>query len=92
MAEISTQYRATQEDRLDLVDGLTDAQIVWTPNETTPSIGFHVWHLARWADYLQEMINGRGSQLWETEGLAARWDMETESLGYAQTGMSLDDP
>ncbi len=38
------------------------------------------------------MINGRGSHLWETEGLAARWDMETESLGYAQTGMSLDDP
>lgn len=54
-------------------------------------MGFHVWHLARWADYLQEMINGRGSQLWEKEELAARWDMETASLGYAQTGMSMDD-
>ena len=91
MAEISARYRATQDDLLELVDGLTDEQIVWTPNETTPSIGFHIWHLARWADYLQEMINGRGSQLWEKEGLAARWDMETASLGYAQTGMSMDD-
>jgi hypothetical protein len=91
MAEISGQYRNTHENLLALVNDLTDEQIGWTPNETTPSIGFHVWHLARWADYLQEMINGRGSQLWENEGLAARWNMETASLGYAQTGMSMDD-
>ncbi len=91
MAVISAQYRNTHENLLALVDGLNDEQIGWTPNETTPSVGFHVWHLARWADYLQEMINGRGSQLWEKEELAARWDMETSSLGYAQTGMSMDD-
>jgi hypothetical protein len=54
-------------------------------------VGFHVWHLARWADYLQEIIHGRGSQLWEKEEMAARWNMETASLGYAQTGMSMDD-
>jgi hypothetical protein len=91
MAEISEQNRNTHEILLDLIGSLTDEQIGWTPNTTTPSIGFHVWHLARWADYLQEMINGRGSQLWEKEGLAACWDMETASLGYAQTGMSMDD-
>jgi hypothetical protein len=91
MAEISEQYRNAHENLLDLIVNLTDEQIGWTPNETTPSVGFHVWHLARWADYLQEMINGRGSQLWEKEELAARWDMETASLGYAQTGMSMDD-
>ena len=67
MAEISAQYRRTHENFLDLVSGLNDAQIGWTPNATTPPIGFHMWHLARWADYLQEMINGRGSQLWEWE-------------------------
>ena len=53
MAGISRQYRETQEAALDLVDGLTDEQLGWSPNETTPSIGFHLWHLARWADYLQ---------------------------------------
>ena len=90
-AEIFEQYRNTHEILLDLISSLTDEQIGWTPNETTPSVGFHVWHLARWADYLQEMINGRGSQLWEKEELAACWDMETASLGYAQTGMSMDD-
>lgn len=91
MAEICEQYRTVHENLLALVETLTDEQIAWTPNETTPSIGFHVWHLARWADYLQEIINGRGSQLWEKEELATRWNIETKSLGYAQTGMGMDD-
>ncbi len=91
MAEIANRYRVNQENLLDLVDGLTAEQLAWTPNDTTPSVGFHVWHLARWADYLQELINGRGSQLWEIDGLAARWNMETNSLGYAQTGMEMDE-
>jgi hypothetical protein len=91
MTEISRQYRLVHENLLDLVDGLTDEQIQWISGETTPCVGFHVWHLARWADYLQEIINGRGSQLWEKEGMAAHWNMETAGLGYAQTGMSMDD-
>ena len=91
MAEISKQYRRTHEELLKLVNGLTDEQIVWTPNATTPSIGFHVWHVARWTDYLQEMINGRGSQLWEKEGLATRWALETNSLGLAETGTFMDE-
>ncbi len=91
MAEIANRYRVNQENLLDLAGGLTAEQLVWTPNETTPSVGFHVWHLARWADYLQELINGRGSQLWEIDGLAVRWNMATNSLGYAQTGMEMDE-
>ena len=91
MAELSGRYRVNQENLLELASGLTDGQIAWTPNDTTPSVGFHVWHLARWADYLQELINGRGSQLWDAEGLAARWNIETNSLGYAQTGMEMDE-
>ncbi len=90
MAELAGRYRVNHENLLELVDGLADEQILWTPNDTTPTVGFHVWHMARWADYLQELINGRGCQLWETEGLAARWNMETNSLGYAQTGMEMD--
>jgi len=91
MAELSNRYRVNQENLIELVEGLTDEQIAWSPNETSPSIGFHVWHLARWADYLQEIINGRGSQLWEVEGLAAQWNLETNGLGYAQTGMEMDE-
>lgn len=91
MAELHDRYRLNQSNLLELLDGLSDAQIAWTPNDTTPCVGFHVWHMARWADYLQEMINGRGSQVWEREGLAARWGMATQSLGYAETGMEMDE-
>lgn len=89
LSELAARYCLNQENLLELADGLTDAQLAWMPNATTPCVGFHVWHLARWADYLQEILNGRGSQIWEREGLAARWQMET-SLGYAQTGMEMD--
>ena len=91
MAEIARRYRDTQDALLELVDGLIDEQLTWTPNQTTPCVGFHIWHTARWADYLQEIIHGQGTQLWEKEGIAARWDMATASLGYAQTGMHMDD-
>ena len=91
MTEISHRYRQAHEYLLDLVDGLTDEQIGWTPNATTPSIGFHVWHMARWADYLQEMINGRGSQVWEKEGLGAKWALATNTLGFAETGYYMDE-
>ena len=90
LAEIANRYRQNQDNLLELVGGLTDEQIAWTPNGTTPSVGFNIWHMARWADYLQELFNGRGSQIWEREGLATRWNLATQSLGYAQTGMEMD--
>ena len=89
-AELASRYRQNQEILLELIDDLTDEQIAWAPNGTTPCVGFHVWHMARWADYLQELFNGKGSQIWEAEGLADRWNMATQSLGYAQTGMEMD--
>jgi hypothetical protein len=46
--------------------------------------------MARWADYLQELFNGRGSQLWKRGKLAARWKFDTQSLGHPQTGMEMD--
>lgn len=90
MAELAERYRVNQHSLLALVSGLTDEQLAWSPNTTTPSAGFHVWHLARWADYLQAIINGRGSQVWERQGLAAQWTLAAHGLGYAQTGMGME--
>lgn len=89
-AELASRYRQNQDSLFQLMGDLTDDQIAWTPNNTTPSIGFHVWHMARWADYLQELFNGQGSQIWEAEALADQWNLATQSLGYAQTGMEMD--
>jgi uncharacterized damage-inducible protein DinB len=89
--EIVLYYQATHEQLLGLVDGLSDKQLMWRPNVTTPSIAFHTWHMARWADCLQAFINDWGEQIWDTEELAEQWGFGQADLGYLRTGMGLDD-
>lgn len=91
MYYIAEYYRSRHDLVLKLVDGLNDQHIMWSPNKTTPSIGFHVWHLARWADYLQEVIAGTGVQIWEQEELAAQWGFGDADLGFAETGLGMDE-
>ena len=91
MRRIATFYSSSHGQALKLLDGLDDRHIMWRPNNTAPCIGFHLWHLARWADYLQEMITETSGQIWEAEGLAEEWDLRDADLGFAQTGMGLDD-
>src|SRR5215212_774017 len=39
---------------LNITEDLTEAQFGFQlPNSTAPSIAWHVWHVARWADRLQ---------------------------------------
>jgi hypothetical protein len=47
--------------------------------------------MARWADYLQEMIGGLGFQIWDREGLAELWGFEKAVLGFAETGLGMAD-
>jgi hypothetical protein len=91
MGHISEYYRTRHALVLKLVDGLDDQQILWRLNRTTPSIAFHVWHLARWADYLQEMFTDNGIQIWEKQQLAARWGFTSAKLGFAETGLGMQD-
>ena len=84
-------YRRTHDHALDLVSDLSDEQLVWQTGLVAPSIGFHLWHLARWADLVQEIIKGPGTQIWGKERLAGRWGFAALNLGYAETGMGMDD-
>jgi len=65
-----------------------------------PSIGFHLWHIARWADKVQASLPtltpalqrlGPAAEVWAVEGLAARWGLTASQLGEGETGMGLDD-
>jgi hypothetical protein len=91
MQHIAEYYHSRHKLVLKLVDSLNDQQIMWRANRTTPSIAFHVWHLARWADYLQEMLTGLGVQIWEQEALARKWGFDNVNLGFAETGLGMDD-
>lgn len=65
------------------------------------SIAFNLWHVARWADWLQCTLSssteglrkgiGPRDEIWVSEGLAARWGLAEATLGNSQTGMGMDD-
>jgi uncharacterized damage-inducible protein DinB len=100
-AMIIGAYQQTHSRILALGEKLSQEQLHWQPAAGRQSIAFHLWHIARWADHLQAAIPGMtpelgqrlapGVELWQAEGLAARWGFEPAQLGYAGTGMGMAD-
>ena len=92
--------RRTHEAILRIVEDLTDEQVA-VGSPMSPSIAFHVWHVARWADLLQSRMPGMTpalrerlgvcQQLWDKERLAERWGFAGADLGGDATGMGMDD-
>jgi uncharacterized damage-inducible protein DinB len=74
---------------LGLVEDLTEEQLRWRPGPRAPSIGFHVWHLARYADKDRSDIEGT-PQFWVEQSLAAAWGFPA-ALGEADTGTEMAD-
>ncbi len=100
MALIRQNYRTTHQRILQLVAALSDEQVTQQAAPTAPSIGFHLWHLARWADHLQAAIPGMAAvlgqrlgareQIWASEQLATGWQLADASFGFDDTGMGMD--
>jgi hypothetical protein len=80
---------------------LTDSQLNWQATPGSLTIAFFLWHLGRWADHLQAAVPGMtpelsqrmppGRQVWETQGFARAWGFDSSSMGYAETGMHMDE-
>ena len=88
---VAHAYQRTHAHLLESVVDLADQELGWTAAPGTPSVGFHLWHVARWSDFLHEVLSGVGGQLWDSEGLALAWGLDDAGLGYAATGMGMDD-
>jgi hypothetical protein len=88
-----TAFRMQQAYRLvqEVVADLSEEGLRWQPNPTTPSIRFHLFHIARWGDDLQQVITGADRQLWHAEGIAEGWGFDPETLGVGESGEMLDD-
>jgi DinB superfamily len=78
---------------------VTDDALRRRPGALAPSIGFHLWHIARWADLFQARFPGFAAglarlgpneQIWERDELAGAWGL-TAALGRHETGWGLDD-
>ena len=92
LASVASRYAQAHEQVLNLVADLTDEQLRRSPGQSSPPIAFHLWHMARYADSLpQEMLAPtKSAQIWEVEGLAAKWGLDPSSLGLYQTGTRMD--
>jgi len=99
---IVTAYsmRRSHEAMLRIVADLSEEQLKSSaPN--SPSIAFHLWHAARWADLLQAKVPGMteelgkrlgpATQIWQADSLAQRWGLAPASLGSDENGMGMDD-
>ncbi len=84
---------------LEAVDDVDEDAFRARPGAKAPSIAFHLWHTARWADAFQSRFGrfapelarfaGR-KQLWDAGELASAWRLG-DALGSEATGMGLDD-
>jgi hypothetical protein len=96
---LSGRVRFIHEAFLDAVGDLDEGSFRARPGAKAPSIAFHLWHTARWADAFQARFGtfapdlarfaGR-EQLWDVQDLANAWHLGA-TLGKEATGMGLDD-
>jgi hypothetical protein len=98
---IYERVQKTHRRLLEICEDLSEAQLRCRPGPHAPSIAFHVWHMARWADRLQATLPRMmaasalpldlAGELWQAEALAQRWGWSPDTLGYGQTGMEMSD-
>lgn len=98
---VKQRYKLGHQRVLRALEDLTEEQMRWHPTPITHSISWNVWHLARWADYLQatipamtprlQAVLGAGREIWHTEGLAQKWGLDAAALGWREMGTDMGD-
>ena len=89
-ALLSDRFARTHAWILEALEPLDDAALGHQIGPHAPSIAFHAWHVARWADRVQARL-GAAPELWESNRVAQRWGLDEVALGTHATGMGLDD-
>jgi hypothetical protein len=94
-------YSLAHERALKVVDDLTDKQFAKPVHPSVHSIGWQLWHTARWEDRFAEILldrlpdlvkrHGPARQLWNSESIAERWGLPVATMGYRDTGTSMDE-
>ncbi len=93
--------RMAHERMIAILDDMDDATLFHSQSRTMPSIAFHVWHTARWADRLQSVMAsmtdemksrvGERPQIWYSEKLAKAWNLPADKLGGNESGTGMDE-
>lgn len=97
---LAKHYRICHKAAIAMVDELSEDQFRWRPTQGPQSIGWHLWHIARWDDYLAEVLLeqtpslghlGPPRQVWKARNVATRWKLNSVDLGLEEGGTSLTD-
>jgi uncharacterized damage-inducible protein DinB len=97
---LARNYAIAHARVLDVVDDLSADQFARSLHPSVHSIGWQVWHIARWDDRFAEILMekfpevGRGGarrQVWTSESLAEVWGLPVGKMGVRDTGTSMDD-
>jgi hypothetical protein len=99
-ALLAYHFNEGHKAALALVDGLTDEQFRWRPAPGPQSIGWNLWHIAKWDDFMAEALvartpslsyRGPAQQIWNSRHVADQWGWESGSLGFLDGGTGLPD-
>ena len=66
------------------IDGLTDEQLYFQPDEASNPIGWLVWHLSRWKDIQTSRVAGE-PEVWVADGWAGRFALPEDRNGNGDT-------
>ena len=78
----------THNSIADTVANLDESVLCLSLAPTAPPIGWHVWHISRWADWLQASFPEH-EQIWESEDMTSTFKLDVKLLGPMQTGLTM---
>lgn len=90
LKRLRTDTRDVHDRVLRLAESLAEEELRARPGAHAPSIAFHVWHLARWAEHDAELFAGI-AQRWRTQAMADTWGFAPATLGEDETGTEMGD-
>lgn len=90
---ISSRLNKLDSQILQSIDALTEDEASKWPAASAPSCKWHLWHMARWADYVQGLLSPvvdvQTPELWEFAGVADEWGFDGVDLGMWGAGSGL---
>ena len=99
-ALLAHNFREGHAAALALVLELSEEQFRWRPISGPQSIGWNLWHIAKWDDFMAEALvartpslshRGPAHQIWNSRGVAGQWGWQTGRLGVLDGGTGLAD-
>ena len=97
---INVRIEWTHQNILELAGQLSQAQFSKQPGPTSPPIGWHVWHAARWADRMQASFKMEdladsfkgplAHEIWKSDNIEVVWGLDGDRLGLLETGATMD--